>query len=216
MANAGADSVQPRSKPARPGGPVPLDWIEPLSQALIQLRTGISGAKLYTLDSKQYLRMTETVAGAWQTVLDGLGALNINVDHGETVVNGERVVLSAYGALAAKNLEAAMREASLRSLNMSPGLSAQELAVFMQLLARNKFGSTDGKEINRRLHEQGVEHITVNEVTYVAVGEGDAVMGSGGVAGGAGGGTAVGAGTLATSARSILEYDAYQWTENNQ
>lgn len=175
--------------PASPAGASKLNdpsFLQLFTQSLIQLRGGISQAKLYQLVTPQYQRIAGEVMAAWAPALAYAGDIHLSIEAGETLVNGERLTLPQNAELAVRGLERTLHETSLRGLHFQAGLSADELAQFMQDLAHNKLGSTDGKEINARLRTKGIQHITVNEVIYVAVGEAQAENiggGGGGVPG---------------------------------
>src|SRR6185436_12516917 len=51
-----------------------------------------------------------------------------------------------------------------------------ELISFLHALTRKFWDVKDGKEINKRLRDERVNQVTVDEVQYVALGEGDIVI----------------------------------------
>lgn len=160
-------------------------FLQLFTQSLIQLRGGISQAKLYQITTPQYQRIAGEVMAAWTPAFAYAGDIRLSIEGGETLVNGERLTLPQNAELAVRGLERTLHETSLRGVHFQAGLTSDELAQFMQDLAHNKLGSTDGKEINARLRTKGIQHITVNEVIYVAVGEAQAnsLGGGGGVPG---------------------------------
>jgi hypothetical protein len=67
-------------------------------------------------------------------------------------------------------------DAGIRSITFRKGLSFEELLTFLEALTRKFWEVREGKEINRRLREHRVVSITVDEVEYVALADGDLVI----------------------------------------
>lgn len=150
-----------------------------LGQALTQLRSGIAYLKLYSIDSPQAQRIITGVHQVWTHLLETIGTVNFSVEKGEVVLNGERVPVAEAGKHVAGQvveLEQSLNEADLRGLTFNPELQANELGLFLQILARRQFASKDGKEINARLRQRGINHVSVNEVIYVSLNEDEKVQ----------------------------------------
>src|SRR6185295_2431721 len=62
------------------------------------------------------------------------------------------------------------------SIIFKKGTTLDELLTFLEALVRKFWDVKEGKEINRRLQEERVMSISVDEIEYVAVGEGDLLI----------------------------------------
>src|SRR6185295_4528634 len=67
-------------------------------------------------------------------------------------------------------------DAGIKSIIFKKGTTLDELVTFLDALVRKFWEVKEGKEINRRLQEERVLSIAVDEIEYVAVGEGDLVI----------------------------------------
>src|SRR6185295_13802773 len=78
------------------------------------------------------------------------------------------------------SLESAMLgilgDSSVKSITFRKGLMLDELISFLHALTKKFWDVKDGKEINMRLRDERVNQISVDEVQYVALGEGDIVI----------------------------------------
>src|SRR5579863_3330265 len=67
-------------------------------------------------------------------------------------------------------------DVAVKSISFKKGLTLDELISFLHALTRKFWDVKDGKEINRRLREERVNQVSVDEVQYVALGQGDIVI----------------------------------------
>ncbi len=155
---------------AKGGDPVVLEILHDLRVTVAQLR-------LYPKDSPQALR---TVTDMYQPVhayLEENEGLTLTRTARDLLVNGRP--LPATGTVADSLRSATLAllaDAQIKSICLKKGLTLEELSGFLQALTRKFWDVRDGKEINRRLREERVFRITVDEVQYVALGEGDLVI----------------------------------------
>src|SRR5207244_2558856 len=89
------------------------------------------------------------------------------------LINGRP--LGLQGAVAG-SLESAMlallQDSQVKSVSFKKGLTLDELITFLHALTKKFWDVKDGKEINKRLRDERVLLISVDEITYVALGEG--------------------------------------------
>jgi hypothetical protein len=145
-------------------------------QAFQQLRTGLSQALLYTLESKQFEKAAENAFGPLQTLLEKIGEFKLNMLNGDALVNGSRVEIPASKRPVIEALEKVMSSGGISCLRFEPGLAMNELGRFLHLLARKGLGSSDGAKINQLLREKGITHVRTEELRYVMIGAGEKVV----------------------------------------
>jgi len=144
-------------------------------QAIQQLRYGLSQALLYTEGTKQYERVCASVHAAFEEVLKALGGFKLSATRGEALLNGERLELPASLRSHVEYIERAMSASNTSGLKFEPGLTVREIEPFLQLLARKKFPAADAAKVNAFLRENGIEHIQIEELRYVALTDKDKV-----------------------------------------
>lgn len=103
-------------------------FLQLFTQSLIQLRGGISQAKLYQITTPQYQRIAGEVMAAWTPAFAYAGDIRLSIEGGETLVNGERLTLPQNAELAVRGLERTLHETSLRGVHFQAGLTSDELA----------------------------------------------------------------------------------------
>ena len=98
----------------------------------------------------------------------------------EIKLSGDTLAGDGPGVMAADALERAtlalLAEVSVKSMTFKKGLTLDELITFLHALSRKFWDVKEGKEINERLRSERVFQVSVDEVQYVAVGEGDIVI----------------------------------------
>ncbi len=167
------------TRPINDGGPMQPDRIEdePVLAILRDLRVAVSQLRLFPKDSPQALRALNDTFPALNSYLEEHGYLTLARAAGDLVVNGRP--LAPAGAPAVSNRDAVlalMSDAQVRSITLKKGLAVEELVGFLHAMTRRFWDLRDGKEINRRLREEGILQVSVDEVQYVALGEGDIVI----------------------------------------
>lgn len=146
-------------------------------EILHDLRVTVAQLRLYPKDSPQALRAVTEVYQTVHSLLEERGNLTLSAGGKNLLVNGRP--LAATGTVA-DSLQSAMlallAESKVKSISLKKGLTLEELAGFLHALTMKFWDVKDGKEINRRLREERIFRISVDEVQYVALGEGDLVI----------------------------------------
>jgi len=144
--------------------------------ALKHLRIGVSQALLYSADSKQFGKASENTLAALDGLLNALGGFKLGIAGSEVLINGLRLEVPAALRGGVESLEKVMADTGCGGLKFEKGVDAAELGIFLQLMARKKLPRGDGAKVNQLIREQGVTHIQVDELRYVAVSKGQMVV----------------------------------------
>ncbi len=168
---AGLEFEQSLQLPGEKGGdPHVLEILQVLRVSVAQLR-------LYPKESPQVLKIVTDAYHAMHSYLEDQGALTLSKTPKGLLVNGRR--MTATGTVV-DTLEASMLavlgDAGVKSITVKKGLALEELITFLHALTKKFWDAKEGKEINRRLRDERVLQVSVDEVQYVAVGEGDIVI----------------------------------------
>ena len=143
----------------------------------LTLRVSVAQLRLYPKESPQVLKVVTDTYHSIHSYLENAGSLTLSKTPKGLLVNGRR--LGATGTVA-ESLETAMlsflEDAGVKSITFKKGLQLEELITFLHALTKKFWDVKDGKEINRRLREERVIQVSVDEVQYVALGEGDIVI----------------------------------------
>lgn len=140
----------------------------------MQLKVAVALLRLYPPDSPQVLRATTGAYQALLAVLSATGTGVLSAVENGLMWNGQRV--SSTSSAAESAWLTLVREAGIKSITFRSGLTLEELVTFLHALTVKFWDVKEGREINRQLAERRVLRIAVDEVVYVAVGEGDLVI----------------------------------------
>jgi hypothetical protein len=148
-----------------------------LLDIFLTLRVAVAQLRLYPKESPQVLKVATDTYHSIHSFHDTHPALTMSKTPRGLLVNGRP--LGVQGTVA-DSLESAMlallEDAQVKSISFKKGLTLDELITFLHALTKKFWDVKDGKEINRRLRDERVLQVTVDEVTYVALGEGDIVI----------------------------------------
>jgi len=143
----------------------------------LTLRVSVAQLRLYPKDSPQVLKTVTDTYHSIHSFLETANTLTLSKTPRGLLVNGRP--LPERGTVS-DSLESAMllllADAAIKSVTFRKGLTLDELISFLHALTKKFWDVKDGKEINRRLRDERVNQITVDEVQYVALGEGDIVI----------------------------------------
>jgi hypothetical protein len=145
-------------------------------QALQSLRAGFSQSLLYSQETKQYEKVVDTTFEALNTAIETLNGLHLSISRSEAIVNAQRLDTPLSVRSSIDQIDRFIYNAGLSSIKFEKGLTIQELAPFLQIVARKKFASSEGAAINKQLREMGIAHIQVGELRYVGLSEGEHVV----------------------------------------
>jgi len=143
----------------------------------LTLRVSVAQLRLYPKDSPQVLKTVTDTYHSIHSFLETANTLTLSKTPRGLLVNGRP--LPERGTVS-DSLESAMlgllADAAVKSITFRKGLTLDELISFLHALTKKFWDVKDGKEINKRLRDERVNQITVDEVQYVALGEGDIVI----------------------------------------
>jgi hypothetical protein len=143
----------------------------------LTLRVAVAQLRLYPKDSPQVLKVVTDTYHSIHSFLETANTLTLSKTPRGLLMNGRP--LPERGTVS-DSLESAMLvllgDAAIKSVTFRKGLALDELISFLHALTKKFWDVKDGKEINKRLREERVNQITVDEVQYVALGEGDIVI----------------------------------------
>jgi hypothetical protein len=148
-----------------------------LLDVFLTLRVAVAQLRLYSKESPQVLKVVTDTYHSIHSFLENAGTLTMSRTPRGLLVNGRP--LQSAGTVT-ESLEASMlallTDAQVKSITFRKGLGLDELITFLHALTRKFWDVKDGKEINKRLRDERVLQVTVDEVQYVALGEGDIVI----------------------------------------
>ncbi|HVE39480.1 MAG TPA: HEAT repeat domain-containing protein [Planctomycetota bacterium] len=148
-----------------------------LLDIFLTLRVSVAQLRLYPKDSPQVLKVVTDTYHSIHSFLETADLLTLSKTPRGLLVNGRP--LGERGTVS-ESLESAMLsilgDSSVKSISFRKGLTLEELIAFLHALTRKFWDVKDGKEINKRLRDERVNQVTVDEVQYVALGQGDIVI----------------------------------------
>jgi hypothetical protein len=143
----------------------------------LTLRVSVAQLRLYPKDSPQVLKVVTDTYHSIHSFLETANTLTLSKTPRGLLVNGRP--LPERGTVS-DSLESAtlglLGDAGVKSITFRKGLTLDELISFLHALTKKFWDVKDGKEINKRLRDERVNQISVDEVQYVALGEGDIVI----------------------------------------
>ena len=148
-----------------------------LLDIFLTLRVAVAQLRLYPKESPQVLKVVTDTYHSIHSFLETSNTLTLSKTPRGLLVNGRP--LPERGTVS-DSLETAtlaiLSDSSVKSISFKKGLTLDELITFLHALTKKFWDVKDGKEINRRLREERVNQVSVDEVQYVALGEGDIVI----------------------------------------
>lgn len=147
-----------------------LEGTPQIIDMMMQLRIGLSQSILYTIDTKQFEKARNNTFAALRLVLDMLGTIKLSVARGDALINGTRVDFPSKMRPTVEAVEKVLIAAGTSSLIFESALTVEEFGPFLQMLARRQLPTGDSLHVNASLREQGLQHIQVDELRYVALG----------------------------------------------
>jgi HEAT repeat protein len=148
-----------------------------LLDIFLTLRVSVAQLRLYPKDSPQVLKVVTDTYHSIHSFLETADVLTLSKTPRGLLVNGR--VLSERGTVS-DSLEGAMLsilgDSSVKSITFRKGLTLEELISFLHALTRKFWDVKDGKLINKRLRDERVNQVSVDEIQYVALGQGDIVI----------------------------------------
>ena len=145
-------------------------------QALQSLRAGFSQSLLYSQETRQYEKVAESTFEALNAAIESLSGFHLSISRSEAIINAQRLDTPLSVRSSIDQIDRFIYNAGLSSIKFEKGLTIQELAPFLQIVARKKFVSSEGAAINKQLREMGITHIQVGELRYVGLSEGEHVV----------------------------------------
>lgn len=136
-------------------------------QALQDLRLGLSQARLYAEGTPQYIKAVDAAFTSLMPLVEGFSVLEISIYRGAPLINGRELEVPFQVRPAIEAIERFFWKAGLYCFKFSAGLATAELSAFLQLLAWNKFGTTDGEKVNAYLRAHGIRNIAFVDSNYI-------------------------------------------------
>lgn len=147
-----------------------LDLLNNLKLAVAQLR-------LYPKDSPQVSKVGTAAFQSLNAWLEENARLVLAAAPNGLIINGQRLGSKDFATVTLESsLISFFLDAGIKSISFRKGASLEELLTFLDALVRKFWDVKEGKEINLRLQEERVTSISVDEIEYIAVGEGDLVI----------------------------------------
>lgn len=146
-------------------------------ELLNNLKLAVAQLRLYPKDSPQVSKMGTAAFQSLSTYLEENAKLVLAATHSGLLINGLRIGAKDFATVTLESsLISFFLDAGIKSIVFRKGTSLDELLTFLDALVRKFWDMKEGKEINRRLQAERVLSISVDEIEYVAVGEGDLVI----------------------------------------
>lgn len=146
-------------------------------ELLNNLKLAVAQLRLYPKDSPQVSKVGTSAFQSLGAFLDQHAKLVLAAAPNGLLINGQRLGAKDFATVTLESsLIAFFLDAGIKSIVFRKGASLDELLTFLDALVRKFWDVKEGKEINRRLQEQRVLSIGVDEVEYVAISEGDLLI----------------------------------------
>jgi hypothetical protein len=146
-------------------------------ELLNTLKLAVAQLRLYPKDSPQ---VSKTGSAAYQAVssfLEQNSRLALAATPNGLLINGQRLGAKDFATVTVESsLISFFLDAGIKSIVFRKGASYEEFLTFLEALVRKFWDVKEGKEINRLLQERQVTLISVDEIEYVAVSEGDLLI----------------------------------------
>jgi|GEM_PF-2645119 len=153
------------------------DSDHPVLGFLSHVRASVAQLRLYPKESAQVLKVSTIAYQAFHDALADSASITLNGTSQGLLVNGQRPPVTGAGAQTIEQgVLRLLADSKIRSATFRRGLELDELITFLHALTHKFWDVNEGKEINRRLREERVTRISVDEVEYVALGQGDLVI----------------------------------------
>jgi HEAT repeat protein len=144
---------------------------------LLTVRVAVAQLRLYPKESPQVLKVVTDTYHSIHSFLETAAALTLSKTPKGLLINGRPLPISGTVTDSLENaMLGLLTDAQVKSISFKKGLTLDELISFLHALTKKFWDVKDGKEINRRLREERVLQVSVDEVQYVALGEGDIVI----------------------------------------
>lgn len=148
-----------------------------LLEVLSSLKLAVAQLRLYPKDSPQVVKVGTAAYQAVTHHLEQHPALVLCQTPRGLLVDGQKLSARDFTTITLEaSIVSLLLDAGVKSVAFKKGLAIDELLTFLCALTRKFWDVREGKEINRRLREERVVQITVDEVEYIALGEGDLVI----------------------------------------
>jgi len=146
-------------------------------ELLNNLKLAVAQLRLYPKDSPQVSKVSTSAFQSLGAFLDENPKLVLAGTPNGLLVNGQRLGAKDFATVTLESsLISFFLDAGIKSIVFRRGASLDELLTFLDALVRKFWDVKEGKEINRLLQERQVLSIGVDEIEYVAVGEGDLLI----------------------------------------
>jgi hypothetical protein len=146
-------------------------------ELLNNLKLAVAQLRLYPKDSPQVSKSGTAAFQSLNAYIEQNDRLILAAAHNGLIINGQRLGAKDFATITLESsLISIFLDAGIKSIVFRKGASLDELLSFLDALVRKFWDMKEGKEINRRLQEEHVMSISVDEIEYVAVGEGDLVI----------------------------------------
>ena len=145
-------------------------------QTLHQMRSGLSQSLLYALGTRQFDKVCENTFAAVNALLSSLGDFTLHINRSDALFNGVRLDCPSALKATIEYLDVLLNNVNISSIEFQSGMTQEELGKFLQMLARKKFDSNDGAKVNKSIWDQGITHLKVGELRFVALGKGEKVV----------------------------------------
>jgi hypothetical protein len=137
----------------------------------------VAQIRLYPKDSPQVSKAGSAAYQALTAFLDQNGRLALAAAPTGLLINGQRLGAKDFATVTVEStLISFFLDAGVKSIVFRKGATLDEFLTFLDALVRKFWDAKEGKEINRLLQERRVMLISVDEIEYVAVGEGDLLI----------------------------------------
>lgn len=146
-------------------------------ELLNNLKLAVAQLRLYPKDSPQVAKVGGAAFQSLSAYLEESAKLVLAAAPHGLLINGQRLGSKDFATVTLESsLISYFLDAGIKTIVFRKGVSMEELLTFLEALVRKFWDVKENKEINRRLRDERVLSIAVDEIEYVAVGEGDLVI----------------------------------------
>jgi hypothetical protein len=146
-------------------------------ELLNNLKLAVAQLRLYPKDSPQVAKVGTSAFQSLAGFLEQHPKLVLAAAPNGLLINGQRLGAKDFATITLESsLISLFLDSGIKSIVFRKGAVLDELLTFLSALVHKFWDEKEGKEINRRLQEEHVMSICVDEFEYVAVGEGDLLI----------------------------------------
>lgn len=168
-----SDDSKGQTKSRRPLDP---EVTERVLEVIQSLNSGIINVRRYPTGSAVMEMALKNGLAAAQNIFETFPSITLGVSEGKLIVNdhllGEKLQKRGYVDSFIHSLD----QKNLRSITLNQGLGHEELITLLNILGSTSEELRRIPDLNKHLQEQGIRHVALDEMVYVALSKDQTVV----------------------------------------